>query len=293
MKPSTVSRYHDRMRRVLDHIDAHPDADLGVAALSGVAAFSSFHFHRQFSALFGLSVARYVQLSRLKRAAWRLAFRKDQAILQIAMDSGYEGPEAFARAFRQRTGQSPSAFRRAPRWEPWLAAEAPLHQARSFHMQPFTIDQVRIVDFPATAVALLAHRGDPVLLGDTIRSFIAWRRANALPPKASATFNILHADPDDVPAEDYRIDLCAATGRPIAPNAEGVVAGSIPGGRCAVLRLTGNSDNLRPAISFLYAEWLPQSGEEPRDFPPFVQRVSFFPDVPAHEAVTDIFLPLV
>jgi AraC family transcriptional regulator len=33
-------------------------------------------------------------------------------------------------------------------------------------------------------------------------------------------------------------------------------------------------------------------GEALRDFPVFFQRVIFFPDVPEHEAVTDVFLPL-
>jgi AraC family transcriptional regulator len=42
----------------------------------------------------------------------------------------------------------------------------------------------------------------------------------------------------------------------------------------------------------LYLEWLPQSEEELRDFTLYFQRVSFFPDVPEHEAITDVFLPL-
>ncbi|WP_408605894.1 hypothetical protein [Mastigocladopsis repens] len=42
----------------------------------------------------------------------------------------------------------------------------------------------------------------------------------------------------------------------------------------------------------MYSIWLPLSGEEPRDFPLYLQRVSFFPDVPEYEAITDIFLPL-
>ena len=53
-----------------------------------------------------------------------------------------------------------------------------------------------------------------------------------------------------------------------------------------------NSDDLRAASRFLYGEWLPRSGREPRDAPFFAQRVSVFPDVPEHEAVTDLFLPL-
>lgn len=42
----------------------------------------------------------------------------------------------------------------------------------------------------------------------------------------------------------------------------------------------------------LYASWLPGSGEELRDFPLFMQRLTFFPDVPDNEAITDIYLPL-
>lgn len=49
---------------------------------------------------------------------------------------------------------------------------------------------------------------------------------------------------------------------------------------------------LGETIHYLYSEWLPQSGEETRDFPGYLQRVDFFPDVPENEAVTDVFLPL-
>jgi hypothetical protein len=55
-----------------------------------VAAFSKFHFLRQFSALSGISVRSYVQLNRLKRAVYRLAFRGEHSITAIALDSGYE-----------------------------------------------------------------------------------------------------------------------------------------------------------------------------------------------------------
>jgi AraC family transcriptional regulator len=291
VKPKFVQNYHARMQRVLDYIDAHPDGDLSVASLSDIAAFSRCHFHRQFASLYGVGVYRYVQLMRLKRASFQLAYR-DDTILRIALDNGYESPEAFARAFRQQTDQSPSGFRREPRWEPWHAALAPLHQPRSFQMQQFSDDQIRITDFPATPVAVLEHRGDPAAIGDSIRRFIGWRKANNIVPSNSATFNILHCDPEDTPPEEYRIDLCAGTGRTVEPNDAGVTAGLIPGGRCAVLRLTGSSDDLRPAVMFVYGEWLPKSGHELRDFPVFVQRVRFFPDVPEHEAVTDIFLPL-
>lgn len=286
---TALTRYQARMRRVLDHVDANPDGDLSAEALAGVAAFSKHHFQRQFAALFGVSLGRYVRLVRLKRAAWRLAFRTDP-ILQIALDSGYDGPEAFARAFKQEIGQTPSDFRRRADWPAAEAACAVVNIARNTVMPDrLSLDQVRIVDHPATAVALLEHRGDPGLLGDTIRRFIAWRRQNGLPPRLSATYNLFHTDVD---AEEFRLTLCAATDRPVPTNTDGVTVGEIPGGRCAVLRVVGGSDDLRPAVVFLYGQWLPASGEELRDFPIFVQRLRFFPDVPENEAVTDVFLPL-
>jgi AraC family transcriptional regulator len=153
-------------------------------------------------------------------------------------------------------------------------------------------DEVRVVDFTATRVATLEHRGDPAGLDDSVNKFITWRRQNGLPPAASATFNILY---DKLPASDpdeFRFDLCAATDRDIAANELGVVAKTIPGGKCAVLRHVGSEAGIGETLYCLFAQWLPTSGAELRDFPVFFQRVSFAPEVPAHESVTDVFLPL-
>ena len=290
---TALQNYHDRMRRVLNHIDRHLDDDLDLDRVSGVAAFSKYHFHRQFTATFGLSAHRYVQLSRMKRASYLLAYRNAQSVTDIAMDAGYDAPDAFARAFRQRFGQSPSSFRKSPDWETWLSAFGPLDDARRKLMQTtFTPEDVTIRDVPSTPVAFMEHRGDPATIGTTIQRFIAWRKASGLPPKASPTFNIFHSDPRTTPPADYRMDLCVGTDRPIEPNGERIEAGTIPGGRCAVLRVVGNADNLEPAALYLYRDWLPASGEEARNFPLYCQRLAFFPEVPEREAVAELFLPL-
>jgi AraC family transcriptional regulator len=290
---AALQNYQDRMRRVLDHIDQHLDADLDLDSLSAVAASSKFHFHRQFTATFGLSVHRYVQLARMKRASYRLAYVDAQSVTDIAMDAGYEAPDAFARAFRQRFGQSPSSFQKSPDWEPWLAAFGPLDNARSKLMKTsFASDDVTIRDVPTTRVAIMEHRGSPATLGATIQRFIAWRKAANLHPSTSPTFNVWRSERRPAQPADYSVDLCVGTDQPIAANDEAVKASEIPGGRCAVLRVVGYTDNLEPAALYLYRDWLPASGEEARDFPIYCQRLSFFPEVPEHEAVVELFLPL-
>lgn len=291
MTTTHADQYQSRMMRTLRYIDQHLADELTLEILSEVAAFSKFHFHRQFSALFGISVHHYIQLGRFKHASYRLAFRMSDPITDIAYDCGYAAPESFSRAFRERFGQTPSNFRKQPRWLDWQDAFQPRQEAD--HMeQNFCPEQVNVIEVTDTTIALLEHRGDPALIGDTVRQFIAWRKKASLPPKSSATFNIWYDDPEITPPAEFRLGLGAATRKRITTNNEGVVPSVIPGGRCAILRVVGSDKNVRSAAKYLYREWLPASGEELRDFPPYCQRIAIMPDVAEHEAITNIFIPL-
>ncbi len=68
-------------------------------------------------------------------------------------------------------------------------------------------------------------------------------------------------------------DLCIeTTNRPRRTGERST--GEIPGGRCAVLSVVGNTDNLEPAALYLYRDWLPASGKEAHNFPIYCQRLS-------------------
>jgi AraC family transcriptional regulator len=290
---AALNQYHARMQRVLDHIDQHLDGDLDLGAVSDVAAFSKFHFHRQFKATFGISLHRYVQLARMRRASKGLADARGRSVTEIALDAGYETPDAFARAFRQRFRQSPSDFRKSPDWEPWLAAFGRFNAARSTIMQTtFTPDQVTIREVASTRVAIFEHRGDPQTIDATVQRFVAWRKAAGLSPRTNPTFNVWRSERRPANLADYSVDLCVGVDAndPIDTSDETVRVGEIPGGRCAVLRVTGDTHNLEPGALYLYRDWLPASGEEMRDFPIYCQR--FFLDDPGHGTAAELFLPL-
>jgi AraC family transcriptional regulator len=150
--------------------------------------------------------------------------------------------------------------------------------------------QVELVDFPGARVAVLEHDGSAVALdAEAVHKFIAWRRENRLPPSRSATYNIVHGH---VSEQRVRYDVCAEITGPVAPNAYGVIEKQIPAGRCARLRHVGSEHALERPVRQLLTEWLPQSGEQRRDFPMFFQRVQFGPGVSEGDWITDIFLPL-
>jgi DNA gyrase inhibitor GyrI len=124
--------------------------------------------------------------------------------------------------------------------------------------------------------------------------FKAWCKTASLSPETGrSSFMVFRSERCPANPADYSMDLCVGTDQPIEANDEGMKAGVIPGGRCAVLRYPGNTNNLEPAALYLYRDWLPGSGEEARDFPIYCQRRLLpIPEVPAHEAIVELFLPL-
>ena len=156
----------------------------------------------------------------------------------------------------------------------------------------YTTDQVTIREVAPTRVAVFEHRGDPRTIDATIQRFIAWRKVAGLSPRTNPTFNVWYSEREPANPDDYRIDLCVGLrDEDVVDVRDGAVRlGEIPGGRCAVLRATGDTHNLEPAALYLYREWLPDSGEEMRDFPVYCER--FFLDRPELGTAADLFLPL-
>ncbi|MGX6999023.1 AraC family transcriptional regulator [Caballeronia sp. KNU42] len=280
--------YSKRFDTVLAYIDTNLEGDLSVDALSRIANFSKFHFHRQFAAYVGIPVARYVQLMRLRRAAHRLAAREFCSVFDAALDAGFDSPEAFSRAFKRAFGTAPSLFRQRPNWQIWSATFVVPHLSRKLAMQ------VQIVDFSATRVAALEHCGQIGLVNESVRKFIDWRmQSGQSPVSSSRTFGIPRSNPDTTPADGFRFDICGEIDEPVAPNDYGVRELVIPGGRCAVVRHAGSTDHIGETIYPIYRDWLPASGEELRDQPLFFHYLSVYPDTPQDQWQTDIYIPLV
>lgn len=284
---SLSTAYTQRFNAVLAYIEANLDGDLSVKALSQVASFSAFHFHRQFSAFVGVTVSRYVQLMRLRRAAHRLVARADHSVLSAALNAGFESPEAFSRAFRRAFGVSPSAFKKAPNWQVWNTVFAIPHFSRTVTMH------VKIVDFLPIRVAALEHRGAPGLVEKSVHTFIQWRKHSGQSPVASSrTFGIPYSNPDTTAADEFRFAICGEIQQPVAANDFNIRELLIAGGRYAVVRHRGSPDHIGETIYPIYRDWLPASGEELRDQPLFFHYLSVYPETPQDQWLTDVYVPL-
>lgn len=284
--------HQKRFENLLSFIDEHLSESLSLETLGEQASMSKYHFHRKFSYHIGMPVQAYIRLMRFYRAAFVLSYR-DTSITEIALAAQFESPEAFSRAFKKLIGLSPSAFRARPALIDEVFAK--LIQIRQQHMQlEFDTEQVAISQFPETTIACLVHKGAPSSLGLSITKFASWRKKHGLSPTKTKTFNLMFDDPELVPADEYRFGLAVELPKEFEQQqlASGMEFSNIPAGLCACLRYEGDDACLDSAIRFMYTDWLNQSSYSLRDFPLFLRRIKFFPDVAASQAVSEIYLPL-
>lgn len=114
--------HFEQISRALTYIDEHLSETVTMETLAARCHFSPFYFHRLFTAVVGKPLAAYVRERRLLHACGQLV-GTEKSILNIALDSGFQSAQAFSRAFRERQGMSPSAYRSAGQWPEIPSAE--------------------------------------------------------------------------------------------------------------------------------------------------------------------------
>lgn len=102
-----------QLRLAKDAMDrdwADPDLDLDATAAH--AGYSRSHFVRAFKAVYGETPGQYLSRRRIERAAEMLR-TADLAVTEICHLVGFSSLGTFSTRFREQTGLSPSAYRRA------------------------------------------------------------------------------------------------------------------------------------------------------------------------------------
>lgn len=280
--------YQLQLHKVVDYIGKHLDEKLTLTHLSDIACFSKYHFHRLFTVYTGLSLQQYIRWLRLKRAAHQLIIYKDLSIITIAMDAGFESHEAFTRAFKQTCGMNPSEFRQTSSWHAW---EQPPY---SLPMQGGMIMNVVIKEMPARRLAVLEHRGDPRMVGESVNKLIHWAKAQPinLKPKPGESFGFGYDDPKITPPNEFRFDLAITIPEQLVLTGEVVIEKRLPAGRYAVSMHKGSHDKMSDMIYAMYRDWLPSSGEELGDLPCIFCYYNFEHEVAETELLTECWLLL-
>jgi len=280
-------RYQQQLGKVIDFIGKHLDEELSLESLSDIFGISKFHFHRLFTAFTGLSLHQYIRWLRLKRAAHQLIVDKDQSIINIAINSGFESHEAFSRAFKKLCGFSPSQYRQHPSWSGWEKSPYCLPKRGEINMK------VDIKNRDKTRLAVVEHRGDPQFIAESVNKLIEWAKKQSinLKPKPGESFAIAYDDPKTTPAAEFRLDLGIKIPENLKLDGD-IIEQYLPAGRYAIALHKGSRDNIGDTVYSLYRDWLPNSNEQLGDLPCIFCYYNFEHEVAETELLTECLLLL-
>ena len=146
MRRATLDAHRSRMAGVLEFLASHLDDAVDPVVLGRIAGLSPRQLERVFTRTMGESPRAHLRRLRLERAAVRL--RKTRAsILTIAVEAGFQSHEAFTRAFRQRFGHTPAAYRRLKTTAAQPRARAQLWRLiAASNLRPYV--EGRVADLP-------------------------------------------------------------------------------------------------------------------------------------------------
>ncbi len=100
----------ERMNGAVSYIEENLTYDIDYNTAAQIACCSVYHFQRMFSFITEIPLSEYIRRRRLTLAAFELQ-NSNNKVVDIALQYGYESPEAFARAFQNMHGVTPTLAR--------------------------------------------------------------------------------------------------------------------------------------------------------------------------------------
>jgi AraC family transcriptional regulator len=274
-----------RILAVQLYIQNELDGDLNLERLAGIAGYSMYHFHRLFRGVTGESTDDYVRRLRLERAAHALRYRSE-SILQLALEAGYGSHEAFTRAFVRMFGVTPSEYQ--------TLEHAPLaRKAQRMHTITYTPANVRIEAQPDRRYAYIRVVGKycNANMGPAFERIASWAGERGLIDNNTLFIGVYHDQPSITAEDKLRSDAGVTIPASDLPTGD-ILTATLHAGVYAVLEHRGHYDTLEAAYDWLYGVWLPNSGREPGQDPPYEIYLNNCNTLPPEEWLTAICLPL-
>jgi AraC family transcriptional regulator len=266
MKSSTRNSHARRIEavtRLLQQAIADGRDMPSLAELAAQAHLSAYHFHRIWRALTGETVGATVSRLRLLRALHLLA-DPGASVGATALAVGYETPQAFARAFHDALGASPSSLR--GRAGPLADARERLANAPAVE-ETMAALQVDVRSIEPFEVVVLRKRGAFDGLDQAYQRLVDWAVEAGVAEDIAGLYGVPLGDHRDLPPEELEFDcvlqLAAASPTPPAPLERRFLGG----GEYACASHVGSYAQLEAVTDWMLARWLPDHGREARDAP--------------------------
>ncbi|AIE87219.1 AraC family transcriptional regulator [Fimbriimonas ginsengisoli] len=299
MRVETRATYEQCVREAVCHLATHLDEPMDLRVLADRAFLSPFHFHRIFRGMVGEAPGEFLRRLRMERAAWHLRVTKTP-ICEIALDAGFETPEAFTRAFRLAYSKSPSQFRSLATLRIELAAANRMHFDPDGSLPKFTPRDsggrdmaVDILEVPQMRLGTIRHVGPYNQIGGAFERLAAIAGPAGLFSKpGAACLALYYEDPETTPATELQSDAAIVLPGD-TPTLPGLIETVLHGGRFARFSHIGPYEHIGDAWAKFMGEWLPNSERRMRwDGTTFEIYINNPSSTPKEKLQTDLYVPV-
>jgi AraC family transcriptional regulator len=125
----------DPIERAIEMMTAEREERTAMQDIAAAIGLSPVAFSRLFTAAHGIGPLAYARRLRLERAAEELATPPGRALVEVALDAGFESQQTFTRAFTAMFGMPPGEFRKTvPAWRQKMKSKGPIEPEFSEHV---------------------------------------------------------------------------------------------------------------------------------------------------------------
>ena len=282
MKKEVENKYFQEVYKVILYIEENYKKDLNLEELAKISGFSKFHFHRIFKFVVGSSLGDYIK--RTKMSSSTRKFMNLESITRIALQSGYDTPASYTKAFKNVFGKTPREY---------------FQNIIKENKKNKIMEPIKIENFEPVEVLYVRKEGKySQAAGEAFEALMKFaytqkiKFKKKLMGKDAMVFGIGHDDPNITESLKLRYDACVTwDDKTVKPEGE-IATKTIPGGKYAVFLHKGSYEGLEKTYREIMA-WVMKNEIELRDYPIFEKYLNRDPRRTKEENLrTEIFVPL-
>ncbi|TCC96986.1 AraC family transcriptional regulator [Pedobacter hiemivivus] len=293
----TRLEYIKRINDVLDYVEKNLDSALSLEHISERGNYSSFHFHRIFSAVIGETLNTFINRKRIEKIASILLVGTTENLNQLAYRYGFNSDNSFSRAFKKYYGISPTDFKSKGK-----------DILSKIGIEVLTLDkyicsidnvkkwtdmnaQIEVKKLQRIKLAGIMHIGEFDKISETYKKLFGWASQNGLlsSPNFKAV-TLYHDNPNVTPNSKVRLSTCITINEDIKAEAE-VRQILIQEGNYALGHFEITADAFSNAWESMCV-WVVENGFSFRDGDYFEVYHNDHTTHPEHKFIVDICIPV-
>ncbi|MFH7018676.1 GyrI-like domain-containing protein [Flavobacterium sp. FlaQc-47] len=293
--------YKNRINRVFEFIDQNLESDLSLNAVSEIAFFSPFHFHRVFKFVTEETLHEYVKRRRIEKSASDL-LHKNITATEIAHKYGFSDNSSYSKAFKKHFGVSPTEFKNQnpnrfskirqlkskngqeyPDYEKYICVINNLKNWIKMNAK------IEIKEMSKMDLAYVSSIG-PHNLENAYGKLMQWATPKGLMNEQTKMITVYHDSFKVTESNKVRMSASILLDKAVETNGE-VAVTTIEAGRFIVGRFEIGLKEFEKSWTGLFV-WMNENGYKKADKEPFEIYYNNFNKHPEKKAIVDLCIPI-